>query len=76
MDLIAIAETQNPNILSSDDEQTQAKARIFEEYANGGFEILESQVSGVGNVAKHILLLVKSSQKNSDFEDLDILSFL
>ena len=40
MDLIAIAETQNPNILSSSDEQVQEKARIFEEYANGGFELL------------------------------------
>lgn len=76
MDLIAVAETRNPNILSSDDEQTQEKARIFEEYANGGFEILASQVNGVGNIAQQILLFVTATQKSSDFEDLDILSFL
>jgi dnd system-associated protein 4 len=76
MDLIAIAETQNPNILSSGDEQVQDKARIFEEYANGGFELLESYLEGVSNVSMQIMLLVKSFDKIFDAEDIDILSFL
>jgi len=76
MDLIAITETQNPNILSSDDEQIQEKARIFEEYANGGFELLESYLGGVSDISMQILLLVKSFDKIFDTEDIDILSFL
>ncbi|TVQ09965.1 MAG: DNA phosphorothioation-associated protein 4 [Leptolyngbya sp. DLM2.Bin27] len=76
MDLIAIAETKNPNILSSGDEQVQEKARIFEEYANGGFELLESHFGGVGDISKQILLFVKSLDKTFDLDDLDVLSFL
>ena len=76
MDLIAIAETQNPNILSSSDEQVQEKARIFEEYANGGFELLEHQMNGAGDISKQILLFVKSTEKRFDLEDIDVLSFL
>ncbi|MBE9158200.1 DNA phosphorothioation-associated protein 4 [Nodosilinea sp. LEGE 06152] len=76
MDLIAIAETQNPNILSSDEEQIQAKAKIFKEYANGGFEILENQFSGVADISKQILLFVQSINKDFGSEDLDLLSFL
>jgi dnd system-associated protein 4 len=76
MDLIAIAETQNPNILSSNDEQVQEKARIFEEYANGGFELLEDKFGGVGDISKQILLFVKSLDKTFDLDDMDVLSFL
>jgi dnd system-associated protein 4 len=76
MDLIAIAETQNPNILSSSDEQVQEKARIFEEYANGDFELLEHQMNGAGDISKQILLFVKSTEKRFDLEDIDVLSFL
>ncbi|MFH7244083.1 MAG: DNA phosphorothioation-associated protein 4 [Spirulina sp.] len=76
IDLIAVAETHDPNILSSIDEKLQEKATIFEEYANGGFEILESYISGVIDVSKQILLLVKSGEVKIDSEDLDVLNFL
>lgn len=76
MDLIAIAETQSPNILRSGDEQVQEKARIFEEYANGGFEIFENQFNGVADISKQILLFVQSINKDFGSEDLDLLSFL
>jgi dnd system-associated protein 4 len=76
MDLIAIAETQSPNILSSGDEQIQEKARIFEEYANGGFELLEGKFSGAGDISKQMLLFIKSLDQTFDLEDMDVLSFL
>jgi dnd system-associated protein 4 len=76
MDLIAIAETQNPNILSSGDEQIQEKARIFEEYANGGFELLEGKFSGAGDISKQMLLFIKSLDQTFDLEGMDVLSFL
>ncbi|WOD40341.1 DNA phosphorothioation-associated protein 4 [Nodosilinea sp. E11] len=76
IDLIAITETQNPNILSSSDEQVQEKARIFEEYANGGFELLEDKFGGVGDISKQIFLFIKSLDRTFDLEDMDVLSFL
>jgi dnd system-associated protein 4 len=76
MDLIAVAETQNPNILSSDDEQVQEKARIFEEYANGGFELLEGQLIGIQDISAQMLILINSLESKSDLEDLDVFSFL
>jgi dnd system-associated protein 4 len=76
MDLIAIAETQSPNILSSGDEQIQEKARIFEEYANGGFELLEGKFSGAGDISKQMLLFIKSLDQTFDLEGMDVLSFL
>jgi dnd system-associated protein 4 len=76
MDLIAVMATRDPNILGHSDEKLQEKGQIFEEYANGGFEILENHISGVTNVSKQILLLVKSSETTFDLEQLDVLDFL
>jgi dnd system-associated protein 4 len=76
IDLIAVAETHDPNILSNSDEKLQEKATIFEEYANGGFELLENYMSGVVDVSKQILLLVKSGEARIDAEDFDVLDFL
>ncbi len=76
IDLIAVAETRDPNILSSSDEKLQEKATIFEEYANGGFEILENYLSGIIDLSKQILLLLQSSEVRIESESLDILDFL
>jgi dnd system-associated protein 4 len=76
MDLIAVMATQDPNILGNSDEKLQEKGRIFEEYANGGFEILENHISGVADVSKQILLLIKSGETTFDLGQLDVLDFL
>ncbi|RZM79146.1 DNA phosphorothioation-associated protein 4 [Leptolyngbya iicbica] len=76
MDLIAVVATKDPKVLQNSEEAIQAKAKIFEEYANGGFEILEKQLVGVTDTSQQILLLVKSSTISFDSEDLDILDFL
>lgn len=76
MDLIAVMATKDPKILQNSDEALQARAKIFEEYANGGFEILESQLAGVNDISQQILLLVKTSANFFEIEDLDVLSFL
>lgn len=75
MDLIAFVATQDPKILRASDESMQAKARIFEEYANGGFEILENKMNGASDFSKQVLLIVNSSDDVFSSEDLDILTF-
>lgn len=76
IDLIAAVATKDPKILQNSDEAIQARAKIFEEYANGGFEVLESQLAGVNDISQQILLLVKASTNSLEVEDLDVLSFL
>jgi dnd system-associated protein 4 len=76
IDLIAVAETHDPNILSNSDEKLQEKAMIFEEYANGGFELLENYLSGIIDLSKQILLLLQSGEVRIESESLDILDFL
>ena len=76
IDLIAIATVQDPRILQNTDEILQEKAKIFEEYANGGFEILSSQVNGVTDLSKQILMIIQSIKHSSSADDIDVLSFL
>ena len=76
MDLIAVTATHDPKILQNTEDLNQAKAKIFEEYVNGGFELLERQLNGVSDISKQILLLVNSSEESFDSEDLDVLNFL
>jgi dnd system-associated protein 4 len=44
IDMVALAETQDVNILLDDDETFDRKLNIFEEYAAGGVEIIEQQL--------------------------------
>jgi dnd system-associated protein 4 len=44
INMIALAETQDVNILQEDDESFDRKLKIFEEYAAGGIEILEQSL--------------------------------
>ena len=57
--LLAIAETNDPNILSVYDQQVEEKrVQIFEEYANGGLEKLQEELKGIVDYTEHLLLLL------------------
>lgn len=58
IDLIAIAETHDPKILASDEEADQKKVKIFQEYANGGLELLQREVHAVEKYKEQILLIL------------------
>jgi dnd system-associated protein 4 len=76
--LLAFAETQNTRVLSQNEENDQQKARIFQEYANGGLEILQEQLRGSLNYGEQILLFLESLRetKDSNFEEFDLTKFL
>lgn len=76
--LLAFAETQNAKILSLDEESDQQRAKIFQEYANGGLEILKEQLCGSVNYGEQILLFLESIRKdqNLSFEEFDLTKFL
>lgn len=71
--LLALAETKNPNILKDGEESKCAE--IFEEYANGGFQILRDSMlrSGGEYPDRDILeLLKKSGYLNIEDSEPDI----
>jgi dnd system-associated protein 4 len=76
--LLAFAETQNAKILSLDEESDQQRAKIFQEYANGGLEILQEQLRGSVNHGDQILLFLENLRENQnpDFEEFDLTRFL
>jgi dnd system-associated protein 4 len=62
MKLIAIAATENINVISPDRADfEQQRIGIFEEYANGGLAILEKELCGAVDYSERILLMLSVS---------------
>ena len=61
-----------------DEESDQQRAKIFQEYANGGLEILQEQLRGSVNHGDQILLFLEKLRENQnpDFEEFDLTRFL
>ncbi|VXD24391.1 conserved hypothetical protein [Planktothrix serta PCC 8927] len=72
--LVAIAETQNPKLLSPFElEAEEQRALIFEEYANGGLEILREECRGTVDYSDRLLLILmaerdRPSQPEGEFD--------
>ena len=77
--LIAVMETQDIKILSTDDAAVEAKRiSIFEEYANGGLEKLHHELRGAVDYSERLVLILNSerySNETSD-EEFDLSRFL
>ena len=85
MKLIAIAATENINVISPDRADfEQQRINIFEEYANGGLELLEKELCGAVDYTERILLMLSASldprQTNSitenSSEEFDLRKFM
>ncbi len=82
--LIAIAATENINVISPDrSDFEQQRIHIFEEYANGGLEILERELCGAVDYTERILLMLSVSANSLDrtsptasSEEFDLRKFL
>lgn len=72
IDLIALMEDRNPNVLQRNEEFSQENAKLFEQYANGGFELLERELVGVINVSKAILQMVQATTQPVEADDLNL----
>lgn len=74
INLIAIAETGDPTILANNSEAESERIKIFEEYANSGLEILESELKGSSNYAESILFLLDKliNKKDSEEDEFDL----
>jgi dnd system-associated protein 4 len=66
MKLIAIAATENINVISPDrSDVEQQRIQIFEEYANGGLEILDRELCGAVDYTERILLMLSVDANRS-----------
>jgi len=75
--LIAAAEIQESKILSSSEEDDRMRVQIFQEYANGGLEILQNELRGVtDHLSKISLLLDVERHRNESKEEFDLSLFL
>lgn len=62
MNLIALHADPRPDILADSDEAISARAQTFEEFANGGLEILQQELRGARDVLESIILLVSAER--------------
>ncbi len=77
--LLAIAETKDSKILSSIHEKSEEeRIHIFEEYANGGLEILRDELRGAVDYWERLLLILSTERlkKESSEGGFDLSRFL
>ncbi|NES19762.1 MAG: DNA phosphorothioation-associated protein 4 [Symploca sp. SIO3E6] len=79
LNLIAIAQTKDTKIISPSDNVAQEKRiRIFEEYANGGLEILRDELRGAVDYSEQLLLLLSAERFKEELteDSFDLSRFL
>lgn len=77
--LIAITETHNPQIISPVSAEAEEKRiHIFEEYANGGLEVLQDELRGAVDYTERLLLLLSAERFKPETteEEFDLSRFL
>lgn len=77
--LLGVAETQDIKILSPHEEEYEKpRNQTFEEYANGGLEILQKELHGAVDYSERILLFLsyeRTSHEEQE-EEFDLTKFL
>lgn len=78
INLLAINETKDIKILSLLEEKSYEKRNcIFEEYANGGLEILQTEFRGAVDYSERLLLILSSERVQQEKqEEFDLSKFL
>ncbi|OUL33917.1 DNA phosphorothioation-associated protein 4 [Nostoc sp. 106C] len=76
--LLAIVEEKELDILSVDNEKYEnQRLRLFEEYANGGLEILQNEMRGAVDYSERLLLVLSSARFQQDQQaEFDLSRFL
>ncbi|MCC5622200.1 DNA phosphorothioation-associated protein 4 [Nostoc sp. CHAB 5715] len=77
--LLAMTANKDISILSSNDENYDTqRIRIFEEYANGGLELLQNEFRGAVDYSERLLLILSHDkfQDNSAEVEFDLSKFI
>lgn len=79
INLIAIADSQDTEILATDNPQAeQQRVTILEEYANGGLAQLQEELRGAVDYTERLLLIISAERfpLNTAEEEFDLSRFL
>lgn len=78
INLLAVCETKQQSILVYNQDSNDERQLIFEEYANGGLEILQDELRGVVDYSEQILLFLLSEKLKVDSveNEFDLSKFL
>ena len=76
INLIAITDAKDAKILALDEESSNKRIQIFEEYANGGLEVLQNELQGSVDYTDTIVLLLLAEKDTKPIEDFDLSRFL
>lgn len=75
--LLAFTTTQDLKSLSNEEDSVNQRHQILEEYANGGLEVLQSELRGNVDYTNGLLLMLKAGQKvERETEEFDLSRFL
>ncbi|OUL23378.1 dnd system-associated protein 4 [Nostoc sp. T09] len=78
INLLSITETEDIKILGEDDMADEQRIHIFEEYANGGLEIIQNELHGAVDYSERLLLLLTSErfEQENEEEEFNLSKFL
>lgn len=78
INLLSVTETKDIQVLGDDDIADEQRIHIFEEYANGGLEIIQNELRGAVDYSERLLLILSSERfKIEQQEDeFDLSKFL
>ena len=78
INLLAMTEIKDINILSEQEVADEQRIHVFEEYANGGLEILQNELRGAVDYSERLLLILISERTSTDQQDeeFDLSKFL
>jgi dnd system-associated protein 4 len=74
--LVASVSLRDLKILLPNEESDAMRVQIFQEYANGGLEILQTELQGIVDYTEQILLLLNAERNKLDAEEFDLSRFL
>lgn len=69
IDLVAVSDSLDLSLLLRDEDSDQRRITIFQEYVNGGLEILQHQLSGSVDYTDLLLLNLKAIRDQSNLVD-------
>jgi dnd system-associated protein 4 len=78
INLLAMTEIKDINILSEEDVADEQRIHVFEEYANGGLEIIQNELRGAVDYSERLLLILSYERTNTEQQDeeFDLTKFL
>jgi dnd system-associated protein 4 len=68
MNLLALRADPRPEVLADTDAAINLRAEAFEQFANGGLEILAEEIRGARDVLETIVLLVSAERQTAGTE--------